>query len=98
MIYMENLVTLMVVNLVFLTLMTIVSLVILVMVLLMLRKTLIKVQSAVDDVQDAAMVPLTSMKHIFSDLEQFVGTFGGLLGFLSRRKTKPVHGRDKITP
>jgi hypothetical protein len=78
--------------------MTIISLVILVMVLLMLRKTLIKVQSAVDDVQDAAMIPLTSIKNIFSDLEQFVSTFGGMLSFLSRRKNKSVRGRDKITP
>ncbi len=85
---MERLVTLLTINLILLSVITMVSLIVLILVLWMLRKTLIKVQTAVDDVQDAAMVPLTSMKHIFSDLEHFVGAFGQMFKMLGKKKLK----------
>lgn len=85
---MERIVTLLTINLVLLSVITMVSLIVLIMVLWMLRKTLIKVQQAVDDVQDAAMVPLTSMKHIFYDLENFVGAFSNMFRLLKKKMKK----------
>ena len=83
---MEQLVTLMAVNLVLLSVITMATLVMLILVLCMLRRTLIRAQKAIDSVETAAMEPISSAKHIFSDLEGFVSAFGNMFRLLSKKR------------
>lgn len=85
---MENIAVLLTINVILLSVITGVALLVLILVLLMLRKTLIKVQQAVDEVQDAAMVPLNSIQHIFSDLEHFIAAFANMFRLLGKRRRK----------
>lgn len=67
----------------------IVFFILLIVVLLMARRTLVKVQKAVDDVEKTALrslVPLLSVKNMFSDLEGFVASVRGWTGLLSHKR------------
>lgn len=65
----------------------------------MARNTIFKVQKAVDDVEKTALrslVPLLSIRNMFSDLEGFVSSIKGWTGFLSskHKSGKSLHKSD----
>lgn len=85
---MDRIILLLTLNLFLLSLLTMVFLLVLILVLLMFRRTMIRVQEAVDEVETAAMIPLTSMKNIFSDLENFVAAFANMFRLLGKKKKR----------
>jgi len=78
----------------------IVFFILLVGVLLMARRTILKIQKAVDDVEKTALrslVPLLSLRGMFSDLEGFVSSVKAWAGILNKKKKsvdKMVHEKD----
>ncbi len=83
---MEQLATLLTINLILLSAITLAFLLVLILVLLMLRKTLMRVQVAVNEVEGAAQETRASIKHIFSDLEGFINAFMSMFKLLRRKK------------
>jgi hypothetical protein len=68
---------LLMVNITLLSLLTVVVLILVVVVLLMIRRSLIKFDAAVENVEDATMrslAPLLSLRSMFTDVGSFIET------------------------
>ena len=83
---MQTLLMVMIINLVVLSLVLVIFLAALVVVLFMLRNTLLKVQKAVDTVERSALIPLLSLRTMFSDFEGFVASARAWANLFTRKK------------
>ena len=98
----DPLVVLLALTVVILVIVIVAFLMVLITVLVMINKTLKKVQSAVDTVEDTALrslVPLLSIKAMFSDVEGFVRSakaWGSVISDkLAGSKRKQLSSRKK---
>lgn len=90
---METLTTLIVINLILVSLVLVIFIGFLIVVLFMVRNTLLKIQKAVDDVEKTALrslIPLMSIKGMFSDLEGFVSSIKAWVGVLAGKRTRRI--------
>jgi len=78
-------------NITLLTVVVIVLLIVIILTLRMLNRTMEKVQSAVDTVEDKALEtlePLRGVGHMFSDAEGIVNTARAWFRVLSRKRRR----------
>lgn len=94
----DPIVILLVVIVVLLSVIIVSFLVILTIVLLALKKTLIQLQVAIDNVEDTAMrslSPLLSLKSIVTDLGGFMGALSSVSTlFANKKRTKSLKDRN----